>query len=211
MIIVGAKGFAKEILQVISVDMGIEDDNIVFFDNVSNDLPEKIYNRFNILKNIDQVKDYVEVTGNKEFVLGIGNPKHRETLYDKFTNLGLKPITVIANSVEKGSFDVVIKEGVSIMSGTIITNSITIGRGCLINLNCTIGHDCEIEDFVEISPNVNVSGRCRIGRNSNIGTNAIIIPDVTIGKNVVVGAGTLVLKDVPDNATIVGVPGKIIK
>ena len=52
MIIVGAKGFAKEILQIISVEMGIKDDEIVFFDDVSKDLPEKLFNRFSILRTL---------------------------------------------------------------------------------------------------------------------------------------------------------------
>lgn len=95
--------------------------------------------------------------------------------------------------------------------GSVITNSINIGKGCLINLNCTIGHDSELGDFVELSPAVNVSGNCVIGSRTTIGTGAVILPKINIGANVVVGAGTVVLKDVPDNSTIVGVPGKVIK
>ena len=210
MIIVGAKGFAKEILQIVSVDMGLKDSDIVFFDNVSNDLPKKLYNRFNILKSFDEVKNYLFKSNDKNFVLGLGNPNHRQNMFEKFVSLGATPKTVIANKAELGSFEVILGDATSVMSGAILTNSIRIGKGCLININATIGHDCVIGDFVELSPNVNISGRCEIGSNSSIGTNAIIIPDVKIGENVIVGAGTVVLKNVPDNATIVGVPGKII-
>ena len=52
---------------------------------------------------------------------------------------------------------------------------------------------------------------CTIGNYSNIGTNATILPKIKIGKNVIVGAGTVVTKDVEDNAVVVGIPGKIIK
>ncbi len=211
MIIVGAKGFAKEILQVAYTDLGLTDDKIVFFDDISTDLPEKLYNRFLVLKTLEGVKEYMQSTGDKEFVLGIGNPVHRKALYDKFVGVGAIPVTTISKKAEKGDFDVSIGTGTNVMSGTIITNSVVIGKGCLINLNCTVAHDCIIGDFVEVSPNVNISGRCKIGSNSSIGTNAILIPDVIIGENVIVGAGTLVLKDVPNNCTIVGVPGKIIK
>jgi len=211
MIIVGAKGFAKEILQILSVDMNLPDEKILFFDNVSENLPEKLFGRFIILKTFEAVKDYFSKTNDKTFVLGLGIPRNREKMYNIFVDLGGEPKTVIAKKTETGNFDVVIGDGTSIMSGCILTNSITLGKGCLINLNTTIGHDCIIGDFVEVSPNTNISGRCTIGDFSSIGTNAIIIPDVTIGKNVVVGAGTLVLKNVPDDATIVGVPGRIIK
>lgn len=210
MIIVGAKGFAKEILQIISVDMKFKDQDIVFFDDISTDLPNKLFDRFKILTSHDAVVDYLETTKDNRFVLGLGNPFHREKLFKEFVDMGAEPKTVMSKNAEVGSFDVEIGKATAIMSGSILTNSIKIGKGCLININTTIGHDCILGDFIEVSPNVNISGRCTVGNNSSIGTNAIIIPDVKVGNNVIVGAGTVVLKDVPDNATIVGVPGKII-
>lgn len=211
MIIVGAKGFAKEILQVISVDMNYDDESIAFYDNINDDLPDTLFDRFKILKSDKEVKEFFLRTGDNSFVLGLGNPQYRQQLYKHFVSLGGVSKPLFSKNSEIGHFDVNIGDGTSVMSGTIITNSITIGKGTLINLNTTIGHDCIIGDFVEISPNVNISGRCTIGDFSVIGTNAIVIPGVSIGNNVVVGAGTVVTKDVPDNCTVVGVPGKIIK
>lgn len=49
-----------------------------------------------------------------------------------------------------------------------------------------------------------------IGDNLNLGANAVIIGPVIIGNNVKVGASACVVKDVPDNVTVVGVPAKII-
>lgn len=210
MIIVGAKGFAKEILQIISIDMKLPDENIAFFDDVSDDLPLKLYDRFKILKSDDEVKTYLSESKDKSFVLGLGQPKYRESLYNKFISLGAIPISVYSKNCEIGDFDVKIDKATSIMSGVIITNSIKIGKGCLININTTIGHDCVLGDYVEISPNVNVSGRCVIGKGTSIGTSAVIIPNIVIGENVIIGAGTVVIKNIPDNCTVVGVPGKII-
>jgi len=211
MIVVGAKGFAKEVLQVLSVDMEIADNSIVFYDDVSKDLPKKLFNRFEILTSLKEVENYIYKTSDKSFTLGLGNPKLRNKLFQKFNALGLELKTIISNNAEIGSFDVTIDEGCSIMSGAIISNSVSIGKGCIIYYNSIITHDCKIGDFVEISPNVNISGRCTIGSFTSIGTNAIILPDVSIGNNVIIGAGTVVLKDVPDNSVVVGVPGKIIK
>ena len=50
-----------------------------------------------------------------------------------------------------------------------------------------------------------------IGNNVSLGANVTIIGDITIGDNVVVGAGSVVVKDVPDNCIVVGNPAKIIK
>jgi acetyltransferase-like isoleucine patch superfamily enzyme len=50
-----------------------------------------------------------------------------------------------------------------------------------------------------------------IKRNVWIGVNVTILPGVTIGENAVVGAGTVVTKDVPDNAVVVGNPARVIR
>lgn len=208
MIIVGAKGFAKEILQIVSVEY--EERNIKFFDNVNLDIPLKLFNEYEVLTSIESAESYLK-NKNSEFVLGIGTPTLRKKMFNLFTDLKGIPQTYISKEATIGSFDVNIGVGTIIMQGVRLTNSITIGRGCLVNLNCTVGHDTKIGDFVEISPNANISGRCSIGNLTSIGTNAIVLPDVNIGSNCVIGAGTLVLKDVPNNSVVVGVPGKIIK
>ena len=51
----------------------------------------------------------------------------------------------------------------------------------------------------------------KIGDNCYIGTGVTILGPVTIGNNVTIGAGAVVTKDVPDGATVVGVPGRVIK
>lgn len=52
--------------------------------------------------------------------------------------------------------------------------------------------------------------RPKIGNNVNLGCNVTIIGDVTIGNNVTVGAGAVVVKDIPNNAIVVGNPSRII-
>jgi acetyltransferase EpsM len=44
-----------------------------------------------------------------------------------------------------------------------------------------------------------------------IGTGAAVIPGVVIGKNCVIGAGSVVINNIPDYSTVVGVPGGILK
>ncbi|WP_195806612.1 acetyltransferase [Winogradskyella helgolandensis] len=210
MIIVGAKGFAKELLQIVSIDLGLPDDDIVFFDNVSTDLPFKIYDRFKILTSFEAVTTYLSKSEDKSFILGLGQPKLRKDLYQKFIELGAQPVSVISKNAEVGNFDVNINKGVSILSGAKVSNSVEIGKGCLIYYNTIITHDCSIGDFVEVSPNVTILGRCRIGNHTSLGASSVILPDVTLGSNVIVGAGSVVLNDVPDYSTIVGVPGRVI-
>lgn len=208
MLIIGAKGFSKEVLEVLYQNNSI--DNIVFYDDISNDIPEKLYDKFKILRNIDEAKLYFENV-SKKFTIGIGSPLLRYKVAKKFIDIGGVLTSTISHKTSIGHFGNQIGEGCNIMTGTIITNDVSIGKGCLINLNCTIGHDTVIGDFVELSPGVNISGNCHIGQFSNIGTNAIVLPKISIGSNVVVAAGAVVTKDVPDNCMVAGVPAVVKK
>lgn len=55
------------------------------------------------------------------------------------------------------------------------------------------------------------AGAIRVGKNVWIGSHATVLQGVTIGDNAVVAAGAVVVKDVPANAVVGGVPAKIIK
>ncbi len=207
MLIIGAKGFAKEVLEVLFQNKNT--DNIAFFDDVNSDIGDFLYEQFPILKNDEQVKSFFTI--NNEFTIGIGNPVLRKKLSDKFTKLGGNYTSTISPKASIGNFGNIIKEGCNIMTGTVITNDIIIEKGALINLNCTIGHDSRISEFVELSPGVHISGNCSIGSYTNIGTNATILPKITIGSNVIVAAGAVVTKDIPDNCMVAGIPAVIKK
>ena len=71
MLIVGAKGFAKEVLEVLHQLNETED--VVFYDDVNKDAPDFLYGKFPILKNKEAVSDYFK-TVDKRFKIGIGNP-----------------------------------------------------------------------------------------------------------------------------------------
>lgn len=209
MLIIGARGFAKEVLQLVYDANDLK--KIAFFDNITKDIDDCLFDKYPVIKSVNQLGVFFGDLKHTDFVLGLGNPLARKKMFDMFLKLGCKPKTVISNNALVGDFDVTIGIGCNIMQGSVITNSITLGKGCLVNSNSTISHDTVLGDFVEISPMANVSGRCHIGSLTFIGASATILPDVNIGKNCIIGAGSVVLNNIPDNSVVVGVPGKIIK
>ena len=103
------------------------------------------------------------------------------------------PFLLLDQSTEIGS-GFFIQHGLS----TVI-NAESIGENCWVNQQVTIGYKDE------------TSGRPKIGDSVYVFAGAKIIGGVTIGNNVKVGANAVVVKDVPDNCTVVGVPARIVR
>ncbi|WP_312343523.1 acetyltransferase [Chryseobacterium binzhouense] len=208
MLIVGAKGFAKEVLEICHQKNELE--NLVFFDDVNLNEDNILYGKFPILKTIQEAEYYFRKIDNK-FTIGIGNPYLRKKLAEKFLNLGGKLTSTISSKADIGSYGVKIGEGANILDGAKISNDVIIGSASIVYYNSIITHDVKIGDFVEVSPDVKILGRATIGDFCQLGSGTIILPDIKIGNNVIIGAGTVVTKDLPDNCTAVGIPSKIIK
>ena len=206
MLIIGIKGHAKELLEVINPELI---DNLVFFDNVTNPEPAILFNRFKILTTLKEAKDYFKNTSPK-FAAGIGSTMPKQNIIEQLENLGGQLQSVIDKDANIGHFEVTIGKGANIMKQVMISNSVTIGKAALINFGASIHHDCSIGDYVEISPKATILGRCKLGNHVSVGAGAIILPDVVIGNNVIIGAGSVVTKSVASNTKVAGTPAKAI-
>jgi len=97
----------------------------------------------------------------------------------------------------------------------------TIGRRCFIDhgMGVVIGETTEIGDDVLLYQGVTLGGTGNergkrhptIGDNVVIGTGAKVLGNIVIGNHVRVGAGSVVIRSVPDNSTVVGVPGRVVR
>src|SRR5690606_39234651 len=85
MLIVGAKGFAKEVLEVCrQLDLL---DQLCFFDNISKDISDQLFNEFVVIKSFEKAQIYFENV-DRRFTIGIGSPLLRKKMTDSFVNLG---------------------------------------------------------------------------------------------------------------------------
>jgi sugar O-acyltransferase (sialic acid O-acetyltransferase NeuD family) len=208
MLIIGAKAFAKEILEVCHENNDLK--NLCFYDDINKGIGDKLYNRFPILRSLEEA-DYYFKNIDQRFSLGLGRPTLRKKLADQFLNIGGTFTGTISKTANIGNFGTFIADGCNVLSGSIISNDVCIGTGCIIYFNTVITHDCLIGDFVEISPGVNLLGRVSINSYSHIGAGSIILPDIIIGRNVIIGAGSVVTKNIPDNSVAFGSPAKVIR
>lgn len=207
MIIAGAKGFAKEVLEVIyQADAAAQ---VAFYDDVSTDLPALLHGRYPILRTPAEAQQWL--ARDPRFTLGVGGPAVRQALAGRLRALGGVLTTVVSPRAIVGAFGNRIGAGCNIVSGAVLTSDVTLGEGVLANVNCTIGHDCVLGDYCEISPGAHLSGHVVLGAHCVVGTGAVLLPGVTVGAYTVVGAGSVVTKDLPDHVVAVGTPAKAIK
>ncbi len=108
--------------------------------------------------------------------------------------------------------DVTIGEAVYMLAGNIVMPHTTIGNYIMINMDSTIAHHVTLEDGVFMSSGVNIGALINVRENAYIGMGVTAMTGVKeIGKETLVGAGTVIIKDVPEYATVVGNPARVIK
>ena len=96
MIIVGAKGFAKELLNIAIQNTVL---NIALFDNV-NHYDEHQYYGYPILTCEEEVFNHFKKTNDYTFHIGVGGPTNREKLNNLFTHWGGQNITLISKNTD---------------------------------------------------------------------------------------------------------------
>jgi sugar O-acyltransferase (sialic acid O-acetyltransferase NeuD family) len=104
--------------------------------------------------------------------------------------------------------DALVGIGSMVLHGVIVQTGSRIGEHVILNTGCQVDHDCTIGNFAHVAPGSVLCGNVSVGEGALVGAGAIITPGRKIGAWSIVGAGAVVIQDVPDGATVVGVPAK---
>ena len=140
-----------------------------------------------------------------DFFVAIGSNTTREKIQENLIERGVNVVSLIHPSAVIGT-DVEIGTGSVVMAGVVINSSSRIGKSCIINTSSSLDHDNVIEDYVHISPGVRVAGSVGIGKGTWLGIGSVISNNVNICSGCKVGAGAVVVKDITEPGTYVGIP-----
>lgn len=193
LIIIGAGGHGKVV-----ADNAIKNGyrNICFVDdNATNEvigLP--------IIGTVAEIVNFDD--GNTDFIIGIGDNLIRKAISEKYN---VNWVSLVHPSAQI-AFNAKIGKGTVVMANAVVNVCATVGEHCIINTGAIVEHDNEIGDYAHISPCVALGGTVRVGSLAHIGIGTSVKNNTVICADCVVGAGAVVVKDVCESGTYIGVP-----
>ena len=137
-------------------------------------------------------------------VMAIGDPSTRRRIVDSMPKETRWQTLIHPTATILDPATVLIMKGCVICAGAVITTDVIIGEHTHVNLNSTIGHNSRIGRYNTISPAVNISGNVITGSYVYLGTNSAIKEKLSITSNVTIGMGAVVIGDVKQFGTYVG-------
>ena len=144
-----------------------------------------------------------------DFFVAIGNPTIRETIQGRLESQG-KTVASLIHPAALIGHGVTIGDGTVLMAGAVINPGTEIGRGCIVNTCVSVDHDCKVGNFAHISVGAHIAGAVELGARTWIGIGACISNNITVIDDCIIGAGAVVVRDIVEKGTYVGLSAKKI-
>ena len=204
-VIFGSGGHARVIADIIEKEGKYE--IIGFLDDNENRIGKKELG----YKILGKIKEFPELNAGGG-IIAIGDNWVRNKVQEKIKEINplFKFIKAVHPSTNLGK-NTIIGDGTVVMANVNINPNTKIGAHCILNTCSSIDHDSIMEDYSSLAPGAVTGGEVKIGRYSAISIGATLKHQITIGEHSIIGAGAIVLKDVPKNTVVYGVPAKVIR
>ena len=157
---------------------------------------------------IGRSMDIKKYTNTADIFVAIGNSAVRGEFIERLLAMGANVPTLIHPSAIIGAC-VEIGAGTAVMAGAVINPCSKLGKGVILNTCSSIDHDCVIGDYCHIAVGVHVAGTVSLGDKVWLGAGATIKNNVNVCADCIIGAGAVVVKDITDSGTYIGVPVKM--
>lgn len=198
LIIIGASGHGKV---VADIARQTGHDDIRFLDDNTN---LKCCGGYPVVGKSGDFADF-----NCDFFVAIGNPVVRQRISERLVVAKKRVVTLIHPNAVIGE-NVRIGMGSAIIAGAVINPCTAIGKGCIVNTCSSVDHDCKVGDYVHIAVGSHLCGTVFVGNGTWIGAGATVSNNVSICEDCIIGAGAVVIKNIEQPGTYVGIPAKRI-
>ncbi len=158
----------------------------------------------------DELLPEVIKQGANCFMVGVGSIgdfSTRRFLFELGISMGLTPLTVIHPSAQCSPWASV-GPGSMLFPGSIVNAGARLGANVIINSGAIVEHDCLVEDHVHVATGARMASGVRVGLGAHLGIGSTVRQGLTIGSGALVGAGAVVVRDVPAQETVMGVPAR---
>lgn len=203
-IIVGAGGFGREVLQWARQAWPAQANRIVGF--LSHDAAALDGHR-PTLPILGPPDDW-EPRPTDGFVLAIGIRGVRRQVAERLSARGAKFLTLVHPSAIVAD-TAVVGPGTVICPHAVVSDAVRLGRFVLVNYHASLGHDASAGDFAVLSPYAALGGYATVGADVFLGIHATVGPERSVGAGSVVVANSCALADVPEGRIVHGVPGRV--
>ena len=204
-VIVGAGGFGREVYLWAKDSFDFTKYQIKgFLSNNKSDL-----DNYDVKVEIIGDPDYYEIKENDRFLCAIGNIETKKRLVKKLKNKGAKfltlihPTAIVVNTEKIG-------EGVVICPFCLVSDNAQLDDFVMVNSYATCGHDVKVGKYSILSPYVALNGFVVLEDEVFLGTHATVISGKRVGYRSKISANSVVMRNVPPNKIVFGVPGKAI-
>lgn len=171
------------------------------------------FKKFPVIGKTEDLKGFLKDSNTYFFIAYVGLQNEKET-FKKISNLNIPPerfATLIHPTAIIPNGYCRIGNGVLFSPLCQLSPDTNISDNCILLPNSFVGHDSILQQFAHVATNGVVGANVNVGKAVHIGSNATIREKVSIGDYSLIGAGSVILKDVPENAVVVGNPGRILK
>ena len=204
LIIIGARGYGRGTYDT-ALSMkgyGVEFDIKGFLDDKTDAL-DKYYGYPPI---IDSVENY-QIQPDDVFTCALGDVKYKKKYAQMILDKGGEFINIIHGTAYIANN---VKMGIGCMVGTFskIDCDVVIGDFVNIQAQCTIGHDTKIGSWSILDCYSFMGGFSSVGENVTMHTRSTLVPQKHIGNNSVINAGSVIIRNVPENSLMMGNPAK---
>lgn len=138
--------------------------------------------------------------------IAICEPRVKMQIVEKFAGR-VEFATIIHPTATIGSH-CQIGVGCILCPNVVLSTNITIGDHVHLNLKSTVGHDATIGSFSTLNSHVDITGGATIEEGVFMGSHATVLPKARVGRFARIGAGSVVLRSVPADETVMGVPAQ---